>query len=393
MTTRKAFFWMHLATGCTAGAVIFLMSITGLLLMYERQILAWADRAPHRVEPPDGTPRLPVEELLEAVGDQKEPLSANFTLTLRADASEPAEINTGREGSLYVNPYNGRLLGRSGTGVRVFFQKLRAWHRWLGVEGAGMGRTRAKTVTGAANLAFLFVLLSGAYLWIPRQWSFRHVRPVLWFRRGLSGRSRDFNWHNVIGFWLLVPLFFVVLTAVPMSYGWANDLLYRIAGSEPPKPPSRDSDGRRRERPPLDSAGMNILWAYAEAQVPDWTSITAPVSAPPGKPVAFVIDRGDGGQPQKRATLTLDRSTGAVVRMETFADANAGRRLRMWSRFVHTGEAFGILGQTIAGLACAGGVMLVWTGVSLALRRLAAWKRRRRTGEPEPETVGAGAER
>jgi hypothetical protein len=35
-------------------------------------------------------------------------------------------------------------------------------------------------------------------------------------------------------------------------------------------------------------------------------------------------------------------------------------------------------GQTIAGLASAGAVVLTWTGVTLALRRFSAWRKRRR---------------
>ena len=70
-----------------------------------------------------------------------------------------------------------------------------------------------------------------------------------------------------------------------------------------------------------------------------------------------------------------------------------GQRLRFWFRFVHTGEYYGFAGQTIAGIASAGGVMLVWTGFSLAIRRFWAWRKRRQrpvrsaTAEADPETV------
>ena len=43
----------------------------------------------------------------------------------------------------------------------------------------------------------------------------------------------------------------------------------------------------------------------------------------------------------------------------------------------HTGEVLGIPGQTIAGLATAGSVVLVWTGLALAWRRWRAWLKRR----------------
>ena len=47
----------------------------------------------------------------------------------------------------------------------------------------------------------------------------------------------------------------------------------------------------------------------------------------------------------------------------------------MWLRFLHTGEALGWPGQLVAGIASLGGVMLVWTGLALAVRRLAYTRR------------------
>lgn len=43
---------------------------------------------------------------------------------------------------------------------------------------------------------------------------------------------------------------------------------------------------------------------------------------------------------------------------------------RGWIRFGHTGELGRLPAQLLAGVACLGGVMLVWTGLALALRRL-----------------------
>lgn len=122
----------------------------------------------------------------------------------------------------------------------------------------------------------------------------------------------------------------------------------------------------------LDSA-----WARAQQQVDGWKSITMRLPAEPTGPLAFAIDSGNGGQPQRRATLTLDGSTGDLVGWEPFSSLSAGRRLRSYLRFAHTGEAFGLVGQTIAGLASAGGAVLVWTGMALAFRRLWAWRQAR----------------
>jgi uncharacterized iron-regulated membrane protein len=384
MSVRKVFFWMHLAAGCIGGIVILLMSITGVLLMYERQILARVERAPFRVAPPSpGAPRMPVEDLLQKVAGETGGFAPGTMLTVRAEPHEPSEISAGREGALYVDPYTGRVLGRPEGSWRRFFRSVTSWHRWIAMEGEG--RAVGKAITGACNLAFLGLVMSGVYLWLPKKWTRKQLAPIVWFRGGASGKARDFNWHNVFGLWCSVPLFVVVLTAVPMSYTWANDLIFRLTGSEPSRlgPPGMGPGGRRREPPStgakLNVAGLNRLWEVAAAQQPGWRSIAMRLPESPRRPVSFIVDTGDGGQPQKRATVSLDRATGAVTGVESLASQSTGRRIRSWARFLHTGEALGIGGQTAAGVASAGGVMLLWTGVALSLRRLSAWRKRKRS--------------
>jgi uncharacterized iron-regulated membrane protein len=95
-------------------------------------------------------------------------------------------------------------------------------------------------------------------------------------------------------------------------------------------------------------------------------------------PVVITVDEGYGGQPQKRTTFTITRATGMVAKAEDFQSLSAGRRVRSWLRFAHTGEIYGLIGQTIAGVVSLGGAFLVYTGIALALRRLASWLSRRR---------------
>ena len=381
MSIRKVLFWTHLTCGCIGGLIILTMSITGVLLMYERQLLAHIERGSFRADPPAASAaRMPVEELLAKVSEQRGGLARNASLTLRSDPSEPAELAVGPEAPLYIDSRTGRVLGQSSGAGRRFFQELRAWHRWLGVQGKG--RPLAKAITGACNLAFLVIIVSGPFLWLPKQWTRQRLAPIVWFRKSVAGKSRDFNWHNVFGIWSAVPLFFVVLTAIPISYTWGTDLIYRITGTQAPA-----GAGARPGVPSgsADLTGLNELWTRAESQVSGWQSIAMRLPDSPRAPVSFLIDTGDGGQPQKRSTFTVNRD-GSNEQLETFGGQNAGRRVRSWSRFTHTGEAFGLVGQTIAGIASAAGVMLVWTGISLSLRRFAAWRRRRRAAA-EPEVL------
>ena len=115
--------------------------------------------------------------------------------------------------------------------------------------------------------------------------------------------------------------------------------------------------------------------------MPAWRTTSVRLGGPAPGPYAITLDEGYGGQPQYRRTITVDRVSATVVKSESFADLGPGRRLRSWLRFAHTGEIYGIPGQTIAGLVSAGGAVLVYTGIALALRRFSAWLRRRSGAE------------
>ena len=197
---RKVIFWLHLLAGTLGGIVILIMSVTGVLLVYERQITAWVDRSQDIVSPSPGATRLPVETLLVKVREVRTVLPS--AITLRSDPSEPAALNFGRDRMLFVNPYTGEVFGEGSQKIRVVFPSVTDWHRWLGAQSAS--RDSGRAITGACNLIFLFLVISGPYLWWPRTWTWSQVRGVTWFRRRLSGKSRDFNWHNVIGFWSAV---------------------------------------------------------------------------------------------------------------------------------------------------------------------------------------------
>jgi uncharacterized iron-regulated membrane protein len=397
-TFRSVIFWMHLVAGVAAGIVVLIMSITGVALTYEKQMLEWADRGAWTAPSSADARHLPPETLLAKVAEAQ-PGAAPTGVTLRANPAAPATVTFEGNRSLLVDPYTATIIGEPPTGLRNFFRSMTTWHRYIALEGAS--RTTGKAITGAANLGFLFIVLSGIYLWFPRIWTWIQFKNVLWFRTGLPGKARDFNWHNVIGFWSAVPLAVVVAGAVPISYPWASNLVYRIVGEKPPAPaqgarpagPSREGGpraeggGRGAGEPgstprALPVEGLDAAYARAQAQVPAWRTITFRMAGNPKAPFVFTVDEGYGGQPQKRDTLTVNRSA-EIEKSEKYSDLSAGRQLRSWLRFAHTGEIYGLTGQTIAGLVSAGGVVLVYTGFALALRRFSSWIRRRRSPASE----------
>ena len=379
---RTVIFWIHLAAGAAAGIVILIMSVTGTALTFEKQMIERADRRAWAAPSTAGARPLPPETLLAKVVEATQG-TALTGITLRSDPAAPATITFEGNKTLLVDPYTAVIIGEPPAQPRAFFRTMTVWHRYLALEGAS--RTTGKMITGAANLTFLFIVLSGLYLWLPKAWIWIQFKNVLWFRRGLAGKARDFNWHNTIGFWSAVPLVIVVAGAVPISYSWAGNLVYRVVGDAPPPPPASPAQATRPSSPQaLDAVGLNAAWATTARQAPDWRTITTR-AASAGAPITVTVDRGYPGQPQKRITLAVDRSTGNVIKAEGFDNLSAGRRARSWLRFAHTGEIYGLAGQTIAGLASAGATVLVYTGLMLAGRRFFSWlspRRARATSQP-----------
>jgi uncharacterized iron-regulated membrane protein len=399
---RSTIFWIHLVCGVVAGLVVLMMSTTGVLLTYERQMLSWADRG-HYADPAPGAERQPIAALLTAV-KLHSPDFATTTISVRNDPRAPVVFAAGRDGTLLANPYTGAVAEQGGEGMRSFFDAVTGWHRWF--NATGDHRAAARAITGASNLAFLFLVLSGIYLWLPRIWKCAAFKARLLFNpKAGSGKARDFNWHHVFGIWSAIPLAVIVASAVVFSYPWANNLVYRSVGEEPPVrgaprggpggagAPGGAAGVANRGAPSAPSdwgAGGELtydeLFARAAAAAGEWRTLTLNVPADASAAtVRFGVDQGDGGQPQLRHNLTLEAASGATQAWQPFATQSTGQKARSWIRFLHTGEALGVVGQTIAGVVSFTSVLMVWTGLALAYRRLILplFARRRATRNAE----------
>ena len=376
---RKTIFWLHLACGVSAGVVVLMMSVTGVVLTYERQAQVWEDRS-YYAEPETGQLMLTADQLI-AASRNLEGFEAS-SLMLNSDPTAPVVLRQGRSQTQYLNPYSGQAYNPHSDTWSAFFSTVRGWHRWFNMTGDN--RSSARIVTGAANLMFLFLVLSGIYLWLPKIYARAALRARVWFNASNSNaNARDFNWHHVFGFWAALPLVVIISTATVFNYTWANNLVYQLAGEEPPV--RGGSASVEAPNPaPVSRLPYADLVDTAKTYSEDWRTITLAIPAAEANSANLTLDEGDGGQPQKRHVLTLDVSDGEVIKWAPFSSQSAGAQARRWVRFLHTGEAFGLTGQTIAGIASFAAILMVWTGLALALRRfLRGLTKLRKTREVE----------
>lgn len=382
---RKVIFWLHLCCGVTAGLVVLMMSVTGVILTYERQMQVWEDRS-YYAAPEAGQQRMTADQLVES--SLQAPDFQATSIRINSDETAPAVLRQGRSQTLYLNPYTGVAYTPHSDSLSQFFSTVRGWHRWFNIRGDN--RSSARVVTGAANLMFLFLVLSGIYLWLPKIFSRSTLTVRIWFNPLVdNAKARDYNWHHVFGFWAALPLVVIISTATVFNYSWANNLVYRLAGEEPPV---RIASVAPTPSPAMPAARVPLedLLASATEYSESWRTLELVIPETSADAATITIDEGDGGQPHKRHVLTLDASSGEVTNWAPFSRQSSGRQARRWVRFLHTGEALGLPGQTIAGLASFAGILMVWTGLALALRRFLAWRlSRRRLTRSNPRPASA----
>ncbi len=375
MSFRSVLFWIHLAAGVVCGLVIGLLCVTGTLLAFEKELTAWAERDARVVAVPTGQPApLPLADLqarLRTAFPDAKPAS----IVVSRDPAAAVAFSVGRVGGYYADPYTGTIRQPASTRVAAFMQSAVEWHRYLGFSGTD-SRPRGKLVTGIANLAFTVLAVTGLYLWLPRSWSWRALRPTIWFTQNNSARARDWNWHHVVGFWTAPVLIALTLTALPISFRWGGTLLYTLTGTPLPASGPESSGApppaAKVPPPPAGAAAVDrdTLLAKVKQELPQWQTITVRFAAPgAGQPATFTV-RESGTWPRTATTtLQYDPYSGKLLRRDGYGDLSAARQIRAWTRFLHTGEALGPVAQAIAGLASLGGAVLVFTGLALAWRR------------------------
>ena len=368
---RKLLFRLHLSVALAAGVFIVTMAATGVVLAGEDAVMSIAERG-RSVVVREGAPRLPPEEIARAAEAWGARPGHPFTATSIEYRNRPGaavQVRAGRERRAFLDPWTGEVVGAGFPLLEGFFEGMRGLHRWLGASGGGV-RT-GRRLTGAANVALLFLLLTGPLLWLPRRFTKRSLVENLFFRRGLRGTARQLSWHYVVGIWSVVPLLVISMTGVVMSYPTVGDRVYPVVGAVVRG--GGGGDGGEVG----GGGGLEGALAAAGTRIPGWRSIALAVPRPGDARIRVEVRTGRTGQPQKAFALTVDRETGAVASVESFRDETPGRRAQEFLRYAHTGEYWGLAGQALAGVCALAAVTMAWTGfrVALVMYRLRRGKR------------------
>jgi uncharacterized iron-regulated membrane protein len=308
MSFRKILFWSHLVAGVAAGVFILLMSVTGVLLTYEKNMVNMA-RNSVTLPAQDEAQRLSLDSLADrAIALDR----AGASLTVSRNPAAPVLIQQRGKDLLLLSPYTGAQITDPSHKLDEVFGTVTQLHRWLALSGEN--RKTGRAITGASNLIFLFIVISGLYLWLPKIWRWSFIRLNLFFRRKLpTSKARDYNWHHVFGIWALIPLFFIVISGVVISYSWAGNLVYKVVGEDVPQRGGRGGNSNTDPVIPADKTAISASLQDAyQAVVADadngWT--TARISIPrkaDDSDASITLHYGSGVVADYSISYTFDR--------------------------------------------------------------------------------------
>ncbi len=224
MNVKKAIGVLHLWLGLASGLIVFIVAVTGCLYAFKTEIEDLTQS--YRYVPAQaGAPLAPSQ--LAAIGRRILPGKHLHSVTYRTGgwrSGVPAAILTFYHYEptyyylAYVNPYSGQV-GHVQDMSRDFFYQVLQGHYYLWLPPAV-----GQPIVASATLIFVVMLLTGLVLWWPRNRAARRQRFTVKWRA--SWRRRNYDLHNVAGFYGLSIGLLLALTGLVWGFQWFAKSVY-----------------------------------------------------------------------------------------------------------------------------------------------------------------------
>ena len=204
---------------------------------------------------------------------------------------------------LYLNPYTGAVIGQGATapGLLAQIHQLHLRLNWMSKPALG------KSIVSWADIAMLFLLATGVYLW----WPLKRF-TITW---QLSPRRRWLDVHAVTGITVFTFLLLAGLTGAVIGFDdLTQDWLYAITSSQPSRP--------RPHAVTPTAAGMispDRAMAIARDAIPGATPFMLALPARPGGTMSIRSHFPEDLTPGGRSRVEIDPYSGEVVFAEGFA--------------------------------------------------------------------------
>lgn len=344
--SKKLKHWVgkaHLWLGLTSGVIVFIIAITGCIYAFQAEI-SDATQNFRFVEAKDAPVLQP--SVLKRIGEETLP-GKHMHAILYAKPGRAAQViyyNIDPEYYyiVYVNPYTGEVLKVSDE-YATFFRFILDGHFYLWLP-----HEIGQPVVATATLIFVVMLISGIVLWWPKNKSASRQRfSIKWNSRW---RRRNYDLHNVLGFYSSAIALILALTGLVWGFQWFANGLHKATGGERSllfmEPQSDTTRAYDQDQPAID-----VLYSRMRAENPNAQilEVHIPVTTASAIEVAINPDDETYWQTDYRyfdqntlEELSVDHIYGKL------ADNNAADKLIRMNYDIHTGAVIGLPGKVLA---------------------------------------------
>lgn len=330
---------LHLWLGLASGSIVFIIAITGCIFVFQDEV----KDALHDwrfVTPQEATFKAP-SILLKTVTTLHP--DATPDMVVYHKENRPATVYIERRGIPYLvhlNPYSGEITHLQNLDTD-FFMVVERLHRFLLLpEEIG------KQVTGVATFIFLTMLITGLILWWPKKW--KNASQNFKVKWGARWRRKNYDWHRVTGFYMILPAIVVATTGLAFTYEWVNDGLFKVGNVINDHPVFKEP-----------AAFKNV--ASTKNSALD-TSLSVTQELMPDSGMLFVWNQGNGlpivtgAYPEAldfdhQSNFYFHPETGELIASQYYESKNTGTQLQEMNYGLHTGQYLGIFGKTMAFIA------------------------------------------
>ena len=373
--------WLHLWLGLSSGIIVFIVSITGCIYVFQQEIKDALE--PWRTVEVQASPFVPPSQLLDTAAKympNAQPTGLTYAGAKGAAAVGYGGMQNGQRtfSVVFMNPYTGAFLKKQQTqgGGFDFFSFIIDGHRalWLPYP---IGRP----IVGVATLVFLVLLLTGLVMWWPKRWN--HSSRKKHFRIKWRARFKRLNYdlHNVLGFYSLLLAFTLAITGLVYSFPWVEKVLYFIA--------SGGEAQQAHHHPHSDLSYKDLPWEHAVSPLDSaWYATIKQVGPNGGMYMTPTLQDEDDsyeilvyhneGSFYNQSAYFYDRYTIEELDMKgsKFNEASFADRLSMMNYDIHVGTILGFPGKVLAfliSLICA----------SLPITGFLVWWNKKKTSRPK----------
>ncbi len=367
---RKVFKKIHLWLSIPFGVIITLICFSGAMLVFENEVYELSRRHLYYVETVGERP-LPIGQLLEKVAAT---LPDSVTITsvhISSDARRAYQIILSKppRASVYVDQYTGEVKGKSGR--NGFFMYMFRMHRWL-LDSAPPGNGGVfwgKMIVGLSTLMFVFVLISGVFVWWPR--TRRALKNSLKISAAKGWRRFWYDLHVAGGMYALLFLLGMSLTGLTWSFPWYRTAFYKVFGAEVRQPAHTRERGAYPQNPTTRKDTQAVASPFAHWQeVYDKLRLQNPeykqISISSGT-ASVSFDRFGNRRASDRYSFRTDDGEFTDTSLYQYQDKSA--KIRGWIYSIHVGNWGGMPTRILAFIAALIGAALPLTGYYLWIKK------------------------